>query len=373
MPENLLGGQGATLLTAIIIIAIALLGLVGVFWLIRNRAASTFIRGGKNRQPRLAVLDATAVDTRRRLVLIRRDDVEHLVMIGGPTDIVIESRIAQEPAQARPAPPQPQPPRMPPPPPPAPQPEARPKAQPTPQPKPQPERPVQQCETPPQPAARPDPIQPAAVAAASAGAASANHNQAADLLESARSRVFEEPPLGDAVASGPAAAPSPAPREPSGMQPQAHMAPTVTASTDPVQAKAADVLDSVRTRIFEEPTFDEDAFDELTAVPEPPSVSTPAPRSAPASADRNTTAQPKTEKPQEPSEFEAVLAAELSQDLGPEPPQNKFAAAQYSEYQLDPEEAELLEAPDVRPDSDRSRDELEAEMERLLGDLSRKP
>ena len=117
MPENLLGGQGATLLTAIIIIAIALLGLVGVFWLIRNRAASTFIRGGKNRQPRLAVLDATAVDTRRRLVLIRRDDVEHLVMIGGPTDIVIESRIAQEPAQARPAPPQPQPPRMPPPPP----------------------------------------------------------------------------------------------------------------------------------------------------------------------------------------------------------------------------------------------------------------
>ena len=93
MPDTLLGGQGATLLTAIIIVAIALLALVGVFWLIRNRAASTFIRGGKNRLPRLAVLDATAVDTRRRLVLIRRDDVEHLVMIGGPTDIVIESRI----------------------------------------------------------------------------------------------------------------------------------------------------------------------------------------------------------------------------------------------------------------------------------------
>jgi flagellar biogenesis protein FliO len=104
MPDNLLGGQGATLLTAIIIVAVALLALVGVFWLIRNRAASTFIRGGKNRQPRLAVLDATAVDTRRRLVLIRRDDVEHLVMIGGPTDIVIESRIARhDDLQATPA------------------------------------------------------------------------------------------------------------------------------------------------------------------------------------------------------------------------------------------------------------------------------
>src|SRR5690606_22970669 len=31
---------------------------------------------------------------RRRLVLVRRDEVEHLIMIGGPTDIVIESRIA---------------------------------------------------------------------------------------------------------------------------------------------------------------------------------------------------------------------------------------------------------------------------------------
>ena len=121
MPDNLLGGQGATLLTAIIIVAVALLALVGVFWLIRNRAASTFIRGGKNRQPRLAVLDATAVDTRRRLVLIRRDDVEHLVMIGGPTDIVIESRIAPhddlqatpaaQPRQQRAAPPAPEPPR----------------------------------------------------------------------------------------------------------------------------------------------------------------------------------------------------------------------------------------------------------------------
>ena len=47
---------------------------------------------------------AAAIDTRRRLVLLRRDDVEHLVMIGGPTDIVIESRIVTAPAEsARPA------------------------------------------------------------------------------------------------------------------------------------------------------------------------------------------------------------------------------------------------------------------------------
>ena len=53
---------------------------------LRRRNAALFVRGGKNREPRLAVLDAAAIDTKRRLVLIRRDDVEHLIMIGGPTE-----------------------------------------------------------------------------------------------------------------------------------------------------------------------------------------------------------------------------------------------------------------------------------------------
>jgi hypothetical protein len=42
---------------------------------------------------RLDIVEQAVVDAKRRLVLVRRDDVEHLVMIGGPTDIVIESGI----------------------------------------------------------------------------------------------------------------------------------------------------------------------------------------------------------------------------------------------------------------------------------------
>jgi len=49
----------------------------------------------RSRQPRLAVIDAASVDARRRLVLIKRDNVEHLLMIGGPTDIVVESNISR--------------------------------------------------------------------------------------------------------------------------------------------------------------------------------------------------------------------------------------------------------------------------------------
>jgi flagellar protein FliO/FliZ len=55
---------------------------------------------GRARQPRLGILDAFAIDTRRRLVLIRRDNVEHLIMIGGPNDVLIESEIVRAPAQA---------------------------------------------------------------------------------------------------------------------------------------------------------------------------------------------------------------------------------------------------------------------------------
>src|SRR6516165_3478771 len=55
---------------------------------------------------RLAVIDAAVVDGRRRLVIIRRDNVEHLLMIGGRADIVVEPNIvratAREPALARP-------------------------------------------------------------------------------------------------------------------------------------------------------------------------------------------------------------------------------------------------------------------------------
>ncbi|EJZ21767.1 hypothetical protein RCCGEPOP_08230, partial [Rhizobium sp. Pop5] len=99
MFEDVVGAYGGRFLLAAGGVGLALLLLILVLWVIRNRAPSPFVRGGRNRQPRLQVLDAAAVDTRRRLVLVRRDDVEHLIMIGGPTDIVIESRILPEAAQ----------------------------------------------------------------------------------------------------------------------------------------------------------------------------------------------------------------------------------------------------------------------------------
>ncbi|MEM6617519.1 MAG: flagellar biosynthetic protein FliO, partial [Pseudomonadota bacterium] len=47
----------------------------------------------RGRDHRLEVIDAAAVDPKRRLVLVRRDDKEHLILIGGATDIVVETGI----------------------------------------------------------------------------------------------------------------------------------------------------------------------------------------------------------------------------------------------------------------------------------------
>jgi flagellar protein FliO/FliZ len=46
--------------------------------------------GGKRR---IAVVDALAIDGKRRLLLVRRDDVEHLILLGATTETLIESRI----------------------------------------------------------------------------------------------------------------------------------------------------------------------------------------------------------------------------------------------------------------------------------------
>lgn len=72
---------------------ILLIVVLVIIRLIRSMTFGTFVAGGRNRKTRLAVMDATAVDSHRRLVLVRRDDVEHLILIGGPTDVVVEQNI----------------------------------------------------------------------------------------------------------------------------------------------------------------------------------------------------------------------------------------------------------------------------------------
>jgi flagellar protein FliO/FliZ len=73
------------------------LGLIGVTaWAVRRLGSGRLgTNGVRGRQPRIAVIDHASVDGRRRLILVRRDNVEHLLMVGGPSDVVVEANIVR--------------------------------------------------------------------------------------------------------------------------------------------------------------------------------------------------------------------------------------------------------------------------------------
>ncbi|MEI9982997.1 MAG: flagellar biosynthetic protein FliO [Aliidongia sp.] len=68
------------------------IGLIGLLaWLLRR-----FGPPGRFRSPgrkRLSIVEILPIDARRRLVLLRRDGKEHLILLGQTQDLVIESGI----------------------------------------------------------------------------------------------------------------------------------------------------------------------------------------------------------------------------------------------------------------------------------------
>ena len=79
----------ALALAALILVYI----MVAVYRMFTRRA-----RGRKGM--RIGISEYCEIDQSRRLVLVRRDDVEHLIMIGGSQDLVVESGIGTGLAEA---------------------------------------------------------------------------------------------------------------------------------------------------------------------------------------------------------------------------------------------------------------------------------
>jgi flagellar protein FliO/FliZ len=71
---------------------IFVLGLIGLFaWLLRRFGPpARFKAPGRHR---LSIVEIAPLDARRRLILLRRDDTEHLILLGPTQDLVIETRI----------------------------------------------------------------------------------------------------------------------------------------------------------------------------------------------------------------------------------------------------------------------------------------
>lgn len=89
---GLFGGSENTLLTAVFALGAVLVLIVLAVWLLKLISnVSGGVARGRNR--RLSMVDSLALDQKRQLLIIRRDDVEHLILVGGPQDIVVETGI----------------------------------------------------------------------------------------------------------------------------------------------------------------------------------------------------------------------------------------------------------------------------------------
>jgi hypothetical protein len=101
----LLGGTQNTWLHSAFALAIVLVLIVLAAWALKIFSRSAATIGGRGRRRRLSVTDSIAVDGKRQLLIIRRDNVEHVILTGGPQDVVIESGIpAVEPVEPLPQP-----------------------------------------------------------------------------------------------------------------------------------------------------------------------------------------------------------------------------------------------------------------------------
>jgi hypothetical protein len=95
--QNILGSDSPVTTLAMIVLGLTA-AIILLFWIFRRIAGPNGRLSSRHRkQPRLSVVEAAIVDSKRRLVLIRRDKIEHLVMIGGESDFLIESNIIKPP------------------------------------------------------------------------------------------------------------------------------------------------------------------------------------------------------------------------------------------------------------------------------------
>ena len=87
---DLFSGTGGTAMMGILALGIVIVLIVLVVWLFKmlNRFTQKI---GRINNKRVNIVDITHIDPKRQLMIIRRDNVEHLLLIGGERDLVIET------------------------------------------------------------------------------------------------------------------------------------------------------------------------------------------------------------------------------------------------------------------------------------------
>ncbi len=85
------------------LVGLALVFVIGLIWLF-GQVGQRFGLGtpmvGRPGNRRLRVVESAALDPKRRLLLVRRDDTEHLLLLGPAGEVVVETGIPMAEAPA---------------------------------------------------------------------------------------------------------------------------------------------------------------------------------------------------------------------------------------------------------------------------------
>ena len=74
-----------------LVFVLALIGLLA--WVYRHFALGRKFLGRPRKESRLGIIEFKHVDAKRKLVLLRRDDTEHLILLGPNSDTIVEAGI----------------------------------------------------------------------------------------------------------------------------------------------------------------------------------------------------------------------------------------------------------------------------------------
>jgi hypothetical protein len=103
----MLGGISvlSLVIVGVVVVAAAVLAVLHFrFGVFRHRTGRRHGRSSVPKEGRIEVLESTYVDDDRRLVLVRCDRIEHLIMVGGPADLVVENDVKKVRGPGAPAP-----------------------------------------------------------------------------------------------------------------------------------------------------------------------------------------------------------------------------------------------------------------------------
>ena len=82
---------------------LALVFVLGLIWLVmklvQKYGLGHAIPKTDPKKRRLQVIESLVLDTKRRVILLRRDDREHLILLGAGDDTLIESSISPSPQE----------------------------------------------------------------------------------------------------------------------------------------------------------------------------------------------------------------------------------------------------------------------------------